>query len=59
MEEKDKRYLVFGYDRYYPNGGMSDCIGSFDTIEEAKNAVREDNPDFWDIYDRFEGCSVD
>ena len=29
-----KRYLVFGYDVYYPYGGLNDLIGTFNTEEE-------------------------
>jgi len=32
---KDKRYLLFGYNRYYPNGGIEDLVESFDTIKDA------------------------
>jgi hypothetical protein len=37
QEAKDsgKRYMAFGYDDYYPGGGMQDWYGSFDTVEEA------------------------
>jgi hypothetical protein len=30
-----KRYLLFCGNNYYPNGGWSDLIGAFDTIEEC------------------------
>jgi len=30
-----KRYLTFYGDAYYPNGGMGDFIGDYDTQEEA------------------------
>lgn len=30
-----KRFLLFGFDTYYPSGGMGDLIDSFDTEEEA------------------------
>lgn len=29
-----KRYLVFGFDQYYPAGGMNDFIEAFDKEEE-------------------------
>lgn len=32
-----KRYLLFGYSDYYPDGGWHDFIESFDTLDEAKN----------------------
>lgn len=34
-----KRYLAFLFAKYYPSGGMNDCVGQFDTIDEAKNAL--------------------
>jgi len=30
-----KRFLVFGYDIYYPAGGLDDLRGAYDTLEEA------------------------
>lgn len=35
-----KRYLVFAYECYYPNGGWNDFKGSYDTLEEAKVAAK-------------------
>jgi hypothetical protein len=32
---KRGRYLVFGFDGYYPSGGAADLRGRFDTREEA------------------------
>ena len=58
MDEKYKRFLVFGYDTYYPGGGLSDCFGSFDTIEEAINAINNDKSDYHDVFDRIEGIAV-
>lgn len=34
-----KRYWVFGYLDYYPEGGMNDFIKDFDTINEAVRLV--------------------
>ena len=31
-----KRYLVFGYDGYYPAGAKQDIAGEADTIEEVR-----------------------
>ena len=42
------RYMLFSFDTYYPSGGMSDFIGSYDTIEAAMNAEFRDN---YHIYD--------
>ena len=30
-----KRYLVFSYPQFYPNGGWGDLAGRFDNTEEA------------------------
>ncbi|MEQ6355193.1 hypothetical protein ABNX05_11240 [Lysinibacillus sp. M3] len=30
-----KKYMLFGFDHYYPRGGMNDLIGTFDSKEEA------------------------
>jgi hypothetical protein len=30
-----KRYMLFWGDNYYPNGGMDDFIGDYDTMDEA------------------------
>lgn len=36
-----KRFAVFGFDDYYPYGGMDDFLGSFDTRKEAKEFIQE------------------
>lgn len=36
-----KRYWVFGFSEYYPSGGMQDFVGSFDTVEEAREYVKD------------------
>jgi len=48
-----KRFFLFHWDGYYPEGGMNDFLGDFDTIEEAKEAYfnekyRYDNRQIWD-----------
>ncbi len=37
---KIKRYLLFTYDTYYPGGGWSDCAGSFDTLDEIREHLK-------------------
>ena len=59
MEEADKRYLAFGFDQYYPGGGMGDMIDSFDTIPEAIECIKNDSSDYNDVYDRIKGVVVD
>lgn len=34
-----KRYLAFYGEVYYPNRGMDDLVGDFDTMEEALEAI--------------------
>lgn len=34
-----KRFLAFYGNHYYPIGGMSDFIGSFDTVKEAVDNI--------------------
>jgi len=29
------KYILFSYAAYYPYGGMGDCDGVFDTLQEA------------------------
>lgn len=35
-----KQWHLFGGRHYYPDGGMSDYVGAFDTLEEAVKAAR-------------------
>jgi len=48
-----KRYLVFGYDQYYPGGGWSDFVGASDTPEGAEKLIAEDENhcDFYETID--------
>ncbi len=34
-----KKYILFAYLNYYPSGGLSDIVGDFDTLEEAKEEI--------------------
>lgn len=62
-----KRYIIFGYDQYYPMGGWSDKIGEFDNLEEAKyfqekSYNRSEGFQYYDqidIVDLFDGNVVD
>ena len=47
----DKPFWSFGYDSYYPSGGIDDCIGRFATLEEAKAALLADHSDFRSVVD--------
>lgn len=46
------RYLLFGFRKYYPEGGMDDLMGSFDKLKDVRTAIKED--DFSDYYHVFD-----
>lgn len=54
-----KRFLLFSYGTYYPDGGMSDLYGTYDTAKEAVEAIDTIKicNDTTEIYDRLEGMS--
>ena len=58
MSKTHKRYLVFTYPDYYPAGGLSDLAGSFDTVEECKELIRDEGSSYNEIYDRIEGIEI-
>lgn len=37
-----KRYVTFSYFDEYPSGGWNDMKGSYDDLDEAKQAFRQD-----------------
>lgn len=39
MEHKYKKYIIFTFDNYYPNGGINDLTGDFDTIKECRERL--------------------
>jgi hypothetical protein len=47
-----KKYIVFGHDKFYPNGGMNDMIGSVDTKEELRELTKQNQFDRYDVVDR-------
>lgn len=59
LEEPNKRFLAFGHDQYYPNGGLCDMIGTFDTVEESIAFLKTSNREYKDLYDRIKGVSID
>ena len=50
-----KRFVVFGYDDYYPEGGWSDMKDAFDTLEEAWEYACGLKTDYREIVDLQEG----
>lgn len=47
-----KKYVLFQYYDYYPGGGLGDVTGSFDSLEEAKEAAEKKLQDTNEIVDR-------
>jgi hypothetical protein len=50
---KVKRYVVFGSESYYPGGGWSDFVESFDDFDQAvalaDSFVRQKHPEIIDL----------
>lgn len=61
-DKKMKRFLVFGYDRYYPSGGWNDFKDSFDTKDEAQEYAQslkdQKVVDFSHVVDTITGDTV-
>lgn len=57
-----KRFLVFGYDTYYPSGGWNDFVLDFDTLKEAdkfaEDYKKSGDSDWVDIIDQQTGKKV-
>jgi hypothetical protein len=45
------RFLLFTGSYYYPRGGWKDFKASFDLLEEAAQAGRNSNREWWHIVD--------
>jgi hypothetical protein len=43
------RYLLFGYDNYYPSGGMNDFIKGFNNYDEFIKDYIHDNYDNYQL----------
>jgi len=48
------RYLLFGYDQYYPLGGMEDCLLKTNKREEITKKIKETDFHYYELYDCFE-----
>lgn len=56
-----KRYLLFSYDQYYPEGGMNDFRESYATLDEAifaQNNFADLNGRRYDIYDIYDTLTM-
>jgi hypothetical protein len=49
---KKKKYVIFGFNNFYPRGGMNDLILSVDTLEEVEEFIKKDGNDFCQVVDR-------
>lgn len=45
-----KKYLLFGYNDYYPSGGMGDYLGDFNSLEDIEEYKIKQEP-FYDNYE--------
>ena len=43
----DKKFLLFTAKTYYPYGGMDDCKGVFETLQDAIDYVIKKQPTGW------------
>lgn len=50
-DDEYKRFLVFEYLCYYPEGGMSDCSYSSDLEKDALNYAKNSDSDFCEVFD--------
>ncbi len=59
-----KRYWLFAAGRYYPEGGMYDFRGAYDSVEEARqdaasfSVARELDEPWWQVVDTRLGVVV-
>lgn len=54
MKEEIKKFIIFAYNDYYPNGGLDDMKDSFDTLKEAIAEAKKEykSMDFIEIVDK-------
>lgn len=45
-----KQFLLFGGGAYYPAGGWSDFVDSFDSYSEAEEHIKKANADYKEKY---------
>ncbi len=53
-----KRYIVFGFDKYYPDGGMRDVLHSYDLKQDAIECANIAEFEFVQVFDRVEGLVI-
>lgn len=47
----NKNYWVFGIETYYPQGGLDDLCGTFDTLKDAREFTKRINYTYIQIFD--------
>ncbi|ASA22647.1 hypothetical protein [Paenibacillus donghaensis] len=50
------RYILFGFDAYYPSGGLNDIVTAFNTIEDVKRVVNDCDYQYYQILDMKNGA---
>jgi hypothetical protein len=50
-----KKYMVFGFNAYYPDGGLDDVLNSFDDESEAIKCAEKAEFRTVQVFDRVEG----
>jgi hypothetical protein len=46
-----RRFMVFAFDAYFPNGGIRDLFSTADTLEEAITQLRTSTMKHGQVYD--------
>lgn len=46
-----KKFMLFGYDTYYPQGGSGDVVGVFDTMEDVVTVPLSYRSDYYEVLD--------
>ena len=47
-----KKYILFGFDLYYPSGGLNDKLDSYDSMEELMQSLTYHDYERYQIVDR-------
>lgn len=49
---KYKKYILFCFEGCYPGGGLGDIRDSYDSLEEARDAMAKDSGEYRYVVDR-------
>lgn len=55
-----KRYFLFGFDEYYPSGGMNDFEGDFTDFNEIVDFIKSEEcqSDYYEVFDTKENVRL-